>query len=78
MKTKGVQKMKHFSFKARLIYFGAIALISLAFFTLQLIAVMEGGDGIGSIILMVLWALMALFGLAGIVFAVKNRNRQKN
>ncbi|WP_142827411.1 hypothetical protein [Planococcus soli] len=70
--------MKNFSFKARILYFGAIALISLAFFTLQLIAVLEGSDGIGSIILVILWALMALFGLAGVVFALKNRNRQKN
>lgn len=70
--------MEHFSFKARLIYFSAITLISLAFFALQLIAVLQGSDGIGSIILMVLWALMALFGLAGIVFALKKRNRQKS
>jgi len=70
--------MKHFSFKARLIYFGAIALISLSFFALQLAAVSEGSDGIGSIILVVLWALMALFGLAGVIFALKNRNRQKS
>ena len=69
--------MKHFSFKARLIYFGAIALISLAFFALQLTAVLEGSDGIGSIILAILWALMALFGIAGFGFALKNRNRQK-
>ncbi|WP_223637294.1 hypothetical protein [Planococcus sp. 4-30] len=69
--------MKHFSFKARLIYFGAIALISLAFFALQLTAVLEGSDGIGSIILAILWALMALFGLAGFGFALKNQNRQK-
>lgn len=69
--------MKHFSFKARLIYFGAIALISLAFFALQLTAVFEGSDGIGSIILAILWALMALFGIAGFGFALKNRNRQK-
>ena len=70
--------MEHFSIKARLIYFSAITLISLAFFALQLIAVLQGSDGIGSIILMVLWALMALFGLAGIVFALKKRNRQKS
>lgn len=69
--------MKHFSFKARLIYFGVIALVSFAFFALQLTAVMEGSDGIGSIILAILWALMALFGLAGVGFALKNRNRQK-
>lgn len=70
--------MKNFSFKARILYFSAIALISLAFFALQLTAVLEGADGIGSIILVILWALMALFGLAGVIFALKNRNRQKN
>lgn len=70
--------MKHFSFKARLSYFGAIALVSLAFFALQLTAVVEGSEGIGSIILVILWAIMALFGLAGVVFALKNRNRQKD
>lgn len=67
--------MKNFSFKGRIIYFSAIALVSLAFFVLQLTAVMQGSDGIGSIILVILWALMALFGIAGILFAVKNRNR---
>ncbi len=70
--------MKNFSFKARIIYFGAIALISLAFFALQLTAVLQESNGIGSIILMILWALMALFGLAGLGFALKNKNRQKN
>lgn len=70
--------MKNFSFKARIIYFGAIALISLAFFALQLTAVLQESNGIGSIILLILWALMALFGLAGLGFALKNRNRQKN
>ena len=70
--------MKNFSFKARILYFGAITLISLAFFALQLTAVLDGADGIGSIILVILWALMTLFGLSGVVFALKNRNRQKN
>lgn len=59
-----------------MVYFGAITLISLAFFALQLFAVVQGSDGIGSITLVILWALMALFGLAGIGFALKNR--QKN
>lgn len=68
--------MKNFSFKARILYFGAIALVSLAFFTLQLVSVLQGSNGIGAIILVVLWALMALFGLAGVVYALKNR--QKN
>ena len=70
--------MKNFSFKARIIYFGAIALISLAFFVLQLTAVLQESNGIGSIILLILWAFMALFGLAGLGFALKNKNRQKN
>ncbi len=69
--------MKNFSFKGRIIYFSAIALVSLAFFALQLTAVIQGSDGIGSIILVILWALMALFGVAGILFAMKNRNRPK-
>ncbi|TWT04286.1 hypothetical protein FQV26_15215 [Planococcus sp. CPCC 101016] len=70
--------MKNFSFKARIIYFGAIALVSLAFFALQLTAVLQDSNGIGSFILLILWALMALFGLAGLGFALKNKNRQKN
>ena len=69
--------MKNFSFKGRMIYFSAIALISLAFFALQLTAVLQGSDGMGSIILVMLWALMALFGVAGIVLSLKKRNHLK-
>jgi len=70
--------MKDFSFKTRIIYFGAIALVSLSFLALQLTAVMQGSSGVGSITLVILWAIMALFGLAGIGYAIKGRNRQKN
>ncbi|ANU14972.1 hypothetical protein B481_2887 [Planococcus halocryophilus Or1] len=70
--------MKDFSFKARVIYFGAIAIISLSFLALQLTAVMQGSNGGGSITLVILWSIMALFGLAGIGYALKRRNRQKN
>ncbi|ANU24444.1 hypothetical protein [Planococcus donghaensis] len=70
--------MKDFSFKTRVIYFGAIAIVSLAFLALQLTAVMQGSDGVGSITLVILWSLMALFGFAGIGYAVKRRNRQRN
>jgi len=73
---KGVLTMKKFSFKAKMIYFGLIALFSLGFFFLQLSAVMDGDTGIGSIILLILWGVMAAFGIAGIIasFAVKKRS----
>ncbi|ANU16050.1 hypothetical protein BBI11_02775 [Planococcus maritimus] len=70
--------MKNFSFNARLIYFGAIVLFSLGFFFLQLSSVMDGGAGIGSIILLILWGVMAAFGIGGIIasFAVRKRSKQ--
>jgi hypothetical protein len=67
--------MKNFSFKARMIYFGMIAAISLAFFGLQLYANSQGDPGIGSVILLVLWGLMAAFGIGGIIFSVAKRGR---
>ncbi|WP_038702325.1 hypothetical protein [Planococcus sp. PAMC 21323] len=70
--------MKDFSFKSRIIYFGAIAIISLAFLALQLTSVIQGSNGAGSITLVILWSIMALFGIAGIGYAYKVRNRQKN
>lgn len=75
---KGVVTMKNFSFNTRLIYFGAIVLFSLGFFLLQLSSVMDGSTGIGSIILLILWGVMAAFGIGGIIasFAVKKRSNK--
>lgn len=69
--------MKNFSFKGRMIYFGLIMVVSLAFFSLQLYSYLNNPSGTGSIILLVLWAVMVLFGLAGIAYSMKNRDRHK-
>lgn len=69
--------MKNFSFGKRMIYFGAIALISLAFFVLQLYSTLNGPSGIGSIVLLVLWGGMVLFGIGGMIFSYMTRDRTK-
>lgn len=69
--------MKNFSFGMRMIYFGAIALISLAFFSLQLYTVINGSPGIGSIILLIIWVLVVLFGVGGMIFTYMTRDRSK-
>ncbi|TWT24759.1 hypothetical protein [Planomicrobium sp. CPCC 101110] len=69
--------MKNFSFKGRIIYFAAIAAISLAFFGLQFYANSEGSPGIGSTVLLILWGVMAAFGIGGIIFSVIQRSRQQ-
>lgn len=53
-------------------------MFSLGFFFLQLSSVMDGGTGIGSIILLILWGVMAAFGIGGIIasFAVRKRSKQ--
>lgn len=69
--------MKKFSFKARMIYFGLIALFSLGFFFLQLSSVMDGDAGIGSMVLLTLWGAMAAFGIAGIIASIVVKRRNK-
>lgn len=69
--------MKNFSFGMRMIYFGAIALISLAFFSLQLYTVINGSPGIGSIVLLIIWGLIVLFGAGGMIFSYMTRDRSK-
>lgn len=69
--------MKNFSFGMRMIYFGAIALISLAFFSLQLYTVINGSPGIGSIVLLIIWGLIVLFGAGGMIFTYMTRDRSK-
>lgn len=69
--------MKNFSTKTRIIYFSVIALVSIAFFVLQLYANSNGGYGAGSIVLLVLWGLLAAFGLAGLFFTLSKQGRHK-
>ncbi|MDN7243215.1 hypothetical protein QWY14_15530 [Planococcus sp. N028] len=69
--------MKNFSFKGRMIYFGVIAAISLAFFALQFYANSQGSPGTGSIILLILWGLMVAFGIGGMIFSIMKRSRQQ-
>lgn len=67
--------MKNFSYKTRLIYFGGIALVSLAFFVLQLFSVLGNEAGTGSMVLLILWGLLAAFGIGGLVFSVARKDR---
>ncbi|CEG24150.1 hypothetical protein BN1080_03170 [Planococcus massiliensis] len=69
--------MKNFTVKTRMIYFAVIALISIAFFVLQLYANSSGDYGMGSIIVLILWALLALFGIAGLIFTLSKRDRHQ-
>lgn len=67
--------MKNFTVKTRIIYFSVIALVSAAFFILQMYANSNGEHGTGSIVLLILWGLLAAFGIAGIVFTLAERDR---
>jgi hypothetical protein len=67
--------MKNFSFKTRLVYFGGIALVSLAFFALQMYRVQTTEAGTGSMVLLILWGLLAAFGIGGLVYSVAKRGR---
>lgn len=69
--------MKNLSFKTRMIYFGAIAAISLAFFALQLYVFLNSSDGTGSIVLLILWGIMVVFGIAGMVYNMAKKDRHK-
>ncbi|MCJ1909586.1 hypothetical protein [Planococcus ruber] len=69
--------MKNFTVKTRIIYFAVIALISIAFFVLQIYANSSGDYGMGSIIVLILWALLALFGIAGLIFTLSKRDRHQ-
>ena len=66
---------KNFSFKTRMIYFGAIAFISLAFFGLQSYQIASVPAGAGAYVLLALWSLMALFGMSGMVFTYLKQKR---
>ncbi|GKW46354.1 MULTISPECIES: hypothetical protein [unclassified Planococcus (in: firmicutes)] len=69
--------MKNFTVKTRIIYFAIIALVSIAFFVLQLYANSGGDYGIGSIVVLILWGLLAAFGIAGLIFTLSKRDRHK-
>lgn len=67
--------MKNFSYKTRLVYFGGIALVSLAFFALQLFSVQDNEAGTGSMVLLILWGLLAAFGIGGLIFSLARKDR---
>lgn len=67
--------MKKLSFKTRMIYFGAIAAISLAFFALQLYVYLNSAEETGSMVLLILWGIMVVFGIAGIIYNVAKKDR---
>lgn len=69
--------MKNFSFKARMIYFGLITVVSFSFFAMQGYANSTGSYGTGSIVLLILWGMMIAFGIAGMIYSIKNRNPHK-
>ncbi len=65
--------MKNFSLKARLIYFGGIALVSAAFFVLQFYGYQRGGQNTWEMMLLIIWGILALFGIGGIVYSIAKR-----
>lgn len=69
--------MKDLNFKTRMIYFGIITAVSLAFFALQLYANSVDSNGISSIVLLVLWGIMIAFGIGGLVYSIKKRDHHK-
>lgn len=70
--------MNKFSCRSRLMYFGLIAFVSLAFFVLQLYAVLNNdAGGTGSYVLLVLWGLMVAFGLGGIFYTISRQKKER-
>lgn len=69
--------MNKFSYRSRLLYFGLIAFASLAFFGLQLSAVLNNDAGTGSYVLLVLWGLMVAFGLGGIFYTISRNKKER-
>ncbi|ANU21153.1 hypothetical protein BBI15_13640 [Planococcus plakortidis] len=69
--------MNKFSYKSRLLYFGLLGFFSLGFFLLQLYSVMNSDSGIGSYVLLVLWALMIAFGVGGLFFTMKTNKERR-
>ncbi|HSP23264.1 MAG TPA: hypothetical protein VLQ20_13160 [Planococcus sp. (in: firmicutes)] len=67
--------MKNWGLKARLIYFGAIALASAAFFALQFYGYQSGGQSTWEVILLIVWGLLAAFGISGFVYSLAKRGR---
>lgn len=67
--------MKNFSLKARLIYFGAIALASAAFFALQFYGYQNGGQSTWEGVLLIVWGLLAAFSIGGFVYSIAKRGR---
>lgn len=67
--------MGSFDYKTRLIYFGAIALVSLAFFALQLYSVQTSAAETGAMVLLILWGGLAAFGIGGLIYSIAKRDR---
>ncbi len=67
--------MRNFSVKAQLIYFGGIALVSIAFFVLQLYGYQSGDQLTWELMLLILWGIIALFGIGGFFYSISKRKR---
>ncbi|MDN3448974.1 hypothetical protein QMA09_02160 [Planococcus sp. APC 3906] len=65
--------MKKWSLKARLIYFGVIALVSAAFFALQFYAYQNGGQSTWEAMLLIVWGILAAFGIGGFVYSIARK-----
>ena len=67
--------MKKWSLKARLIYFGVIALVSAVFFALQFYGYQNGGQSTWEVMLLIVWGLLAAFGIGGLVYSITRKGR---
>lgn len=67
--------MKKWSLKARLIYFGVIALVSAVFFALQFYGYQNGGQSTWEVMLLIVWGLLAAFGIGGFVYSITRKGR---
>ena len=67
--------MKKWSLKARLIYFGVIALVSAVFFALQFYGYQNGGQSTWEVLLLIVWGLLAAFGIGGFVYSITRKGR---
>ena len=67
--------MKKWSLKARLIYFGVIALVSAVFFALQFYGYQNGGQSTWEVMLLIVWGLLAAFGIGGFVYSIAKKGR---
>lgn len=60
--------------KARLIYFGGIALVSIAFLVLQFYGYQSGSQSTWELMLLIVWGILSLFGIGGFVYSITRRS----